>query len=201
MANADPWAAAQKTEPAEEASSLAEGFDQPSQLFAGGGEGIGPSLFNKTHPVGTERTGIIAKPTFDRQSSNIKGVPVYWPKGRGGKPTTEPRDPATNEPNRPVMDTVIVLDTEYTMDAAEAQALQREEPFEGGRRSRIIARKEDKDKLIAAIQDYNRRNPKNPITKDGDMVGKRFTDKRVATRVNPEGGDPIKIHEFRIDLA
>jgi hypothetical protein len=203
MTAPDPWATAEKatttkTKPAEDTSSLADSYNKPSGLFAETGDGVGPSLLNKTHPVGTERTGIIARPPFDRQSTTVRGEPKFWPpKGMGNKPTTEPRDAATGERNRPVMDTVIVLDTDYTMDATEAAALSREEPFEGGRRSYIVSSKEDKEKIKAAIMDAVNRGVS--ITGDADMVGKRFTVKRIATRPNPNGGDPIKIHEFRID--
>jgi hypothetical protein len=204
----DPWAAAQSagspastaTAPAGE-SQLGEAYDSPSGLFTTGGEVAGPSLFNKTHPVGTERTGIIAKPPYDRHSTNMKGELKYWENTtrnkRGDKPVTDAISKVNGKPNDPVMDTVIVLDTEYQMDAAEAVALSREEPFEGGRRSVTIST--DKKLVIEAIQDANRRGI--VIRGDADMVGKRLTVKRTGQRPNPHGGDTIKEHAYRIDNA
>jgi hypothetical protein len=198
----DPWAAAQSaTSPASSApagdSQLADSYGQEeSQLFNFGGEGAGPSLFNKTHPVGTERTGIIVKAPYDRHSTNMKGEPKYWQQGEK-RPVTAAVNPLTGQPNRPAMDTVIVLDTEYQMDAAEAVALNRETPFEGGRRSVTIST--DMKLVKAAIEDARVRN----ITINGgaDLVGKRLTVKRVSQKPNPNGGDPIKEHSYRIDNA
>jgi ribosomal protein S16 len=198
----DPWAAAQSasspasTAPAGE-SQLADSYGQEeSQLFSGGGEGAGPSLFNKTHPVGTERTGIIVKPPYDRHSTNMKGELKYWQQGEK-QPVTNAVNPATGQPNRPVMDTVIVLDTEYQMDAAEAAALGREAPYEGGQRSDTISK--DMKLVMEAIADAVKRGVQ--ITKGADMVGKRYTKKRVSQKPNPHGGDPIKEHSYRIDNA
>jgi hypothetical protein len=199
----DPWAAAQSagspasttTAPTGE-SQLADSYDAPSSLFAPGGEGAGPSLFNKTHPVGTERTGIIARAPYDRHSTNMKGELKYWQQGEK-QPVTNAFHPVTNQPNRPCMDTVIVLDTEYVMNAAEAGALGREAPFEGGRRSVTIST--DMKLVKDAIADAVNRGV--PIRGDADMVGKRLTVMRVNQRPNPHGGDPIKEHSYRIDNA
>jgi hypothetical protein len=197
----DPWAAAQSagtpasTTPVGD-SQLADSYDSPSSLFAPGGEGAGPSLFNKTHPVGTERTGIIAKAPYDRHSTNMKGELKYWQQGEK-KPVTNAFHPVTNQPNRPAMDTVIVLDTEYQMDAAEAAALGREEPFEGGRRSVTVST--DMKLVKEAIADAIKRGM--TIRGDADLEGKRLTVKRVSQRPNPHGGDPIKEHAYRIDNA
>lgn len=203
MTQTDPWAAAQaQTTPSTPAaqnggSGLAEGYSSPeSQLFSGGG-GAGPSIINKTHAVGTVRTGIIAQAPYDRQSTTMKGELKFWQEG-GSKPVLEPVDSRTGQPNRRVMDTVLVLDTEYAMDAAEAAALGRDTPFEGGRRS-FTAGGETLKLLREAIRDANKRGVR--ITCDEDMVGKRFTIKRVGQKPNPHGGDPIKIHEVRIDNA
>lgn len=203
----DPWQAAHNAQAqsngtpppsvpqTEAATGLAGAYaDQPSGIFAGSG-GAGPSLMNKTHPVGTSRTGIVAKPPYLRQSTNQKGEPKFWQQG-SNQPVTNAVD-AAGQPNRKVMDTIVELDTEYQMDAQEAAMLNREAPFEGGRRSITLAG----DKLkafIKAVQAYNASHPTAPITGDPDMVGKRVTETRVATKPNPNGGDPIKIHEYQI---
>lgn len=203
MTQTDPWAAASATAtPASNGNSsqLADSYeDQESQLFSGG-EGAGPSIINKTHPVGTIRTGIIAKKPFDRQSTNTKGELKYWQQGEQ-QPVTNPIDPRTNQPNRKVMDTVVVLDTEYVMDAAEAAALGRDVPFEGGQRS-FTAGGENLKLLRDAIKAFNA-NPAHAarkITGGAAMVGLRFTINRVAQKPNPHGGDPIKVHELTLSL-
>ncbi len=197
----DVWEqAAQNTsgQQGSEASQLGESYeDQPSGLFATGGEGSGPSLMNKTHAVGTERTGVIAKPPYDKHSTTMAGDLKYW-QGREKKPVTNAVNPATGEKNRPVKETVVVLDTEYTMSAEEARALNRDEPYEGGKRS-VIVSGGDLKKLKEAIADAVKRGIS--IRSDADMVGKRLTVKRTGTLPNPHGGDPIKVHEYRIDNA
>lgn len=198
----DPWADA-ATAPAGDqngGSQLSDSYaGKPSALFSPGGDGVGPSLLNKTHPVGTERTGIIARPTFDRHSTTMKGELKYWPQDNSKKPVLDAVDRATGQPNRKVYDTIVVLDTEYTMDATEAAALNREQPFEGGRRSYTINSAEEMKKFKEAIVDAVKRGV--PLTSDEDMVGKRLTVKRTGQKPNPHGGDPIKVHEFRIDAA
>lgn len=199
----DVWATAGQTPAStpmtDQASDLADSYaDEPSGLF-GGGEGAGPSLLNKTHPVGTSRTGIVTKPPTSRHSTTVKGEPKYWQEG-SNKPVTDAVNPITGKPNRPVKDTVIALDTEYEMTADEAMALNREEPYAGTNRSITLSG----DKLKAfkkAMFAYNAANPAAPLTSDRDLVGKRITETRVAQKPNPNGGDPIKIHEYEITNA
>lgn len=195
----DPWAAAgaQNGQQAQQNDSgMGEAYaDEPSGLFGGGG-GVGPSLLNKTHKVGTERTGIVSAKPFKRASTNMAGKPKFWQNGTGV--VTEPNGP--NGANKPLMDTIIPLDTEYKMDAAEQQALGRDEIFEGGQRSLSLSG-DNLKKMVKAIAAYNAANPGSPITGDPAMVGKRITVKRVAEKPNPHGGDSIKVHEYVISNA
>jgi len=193
----DVWseadAAAQGQAPQGESRQSAYGAG-PSRLF--GNEGGAPSLFNKSHPVGTERSGIITKAPYDQQRTSMKGEPLFWVAGeKSPKPVAV--DPNTGQRNRPVMDTVIEIDTEYTMDAAEAALLNRDTPYEGTARRVFVGKelKAFKDAIGKAVA------AGVPLTCDEDMVGKRVIVKRVGQKPNPNGGDPIKIHEFRIENA
>lgn len=202
----DPWAAAQSAgSPASTAtaptgeSQLAGSYGQEeSQLFNAGSETAGPSIINKTHGVGVERTGIIDKAPYDRNSTNMKGEPQFWQQGEK-QPVTAAINPLTNQPNRPVRDTVLVLDTEYEMDASEAAQLNRETPFEGGRRSYTAKDGAGVKQLKAAIADACERGVQ--INSGKDMIGKRFTIVTTALKPNPHGGDPIKVRDLRIDNA
>ena len=92
-------------------------IEEYDSLF--GGEKL-PSLFDKTHGDGTSRTGIITKVPEDRQSrfykAGGKGALKYW--GPAGKPTDQPVDKNGKE-NKPCMDTVFVLSTEYRLNEHE----------------------------------------------------------------------------------
>lgn len=202
----DPWAAAQQQTAAPaaqqsgsdsgESSQLADNYaGQPSQLFSGN-QGAGPSIINSTHKVGTKRTGIVAKPPYDRHSTNQAGKLRYWQDGQNS-PVLDAINPATGQRNRPVKDTVVVLDTDYTMDAVEAQAIGRDVPFEGGRRSLILAGRD----LKAFLKELEAKAQQLGITCDADLVGKRVTVHRVAEKPNPNGGHTIKIHEYEISNA
>lgn len=193
MTDNDPWAEQQEQQ---NAGGRQEAYGNgPSRLF--GAEGGAPSLFNKTHAVGTERTGIITKAPYDQQRTKMgSGEPLFWQAGEK-QPVTAPANPHTGQPNRPVNDTVIELDTEYVMDQAEATALNRETPYEGGERRDFVGR--ELKAFKEAIKDAVARGIR--LTCDDDMVGKRLTKKRVATKPNPHGGDPIKVHAYRIDNA
>lgn len=72
------------------------------------------SLFDKTHDVGSSRTGVITKAPEGRQSrffaEGSVGALKYW--GEDGKPTEEKRAPDGTE-LKPCMDEVFVLQTDY----------------------------------------------------------------------------------------
>lgn len=203
----DPWAAAQSasspgnttTAPAGE-SQLAGSYGQEeSQLF--NSASAFPSLFNKTHPLGTERTGIITKAPYDRQGVDFNTKsPKFWEdgnSGKGQKPVDYPVSKVTGKPNRPVMDTFLELSTNYTMTPEEASAVGREEPYEGTDRV-FVAGGADLKVLRDAIGDAVKRGV--PIRSGADMVGKRLTVKRVGQKPNP-GANPSWVLAIRIDNA
>jgi hypothetical protein len=211
MSNPDPWAAQQAqatgattTAPpansAPAAGNLGGSFqDGKSQLFNTGS--VAPSLLNKTHGLNTERTGVITKLPYDRQSVDYNTKrPKFWEdgnSGKGQKPVDYPVSKVTGRPNRPVMDTFLELETNYTMDAAEASAVGREGPYEGTERV-FVAGGADLKALQDAIADANKRGLR--IASEQDMVGKRITVKRVGQKPN-ESGNPSWILAIRLDAA
>lgn len=116
-----------------------------------------PSLFNKTHGVGTERSGIIVKRPEKRQARFFKeggtGALKFW--GNDGKPTAD-------DTGKPVWDEVFVLDTDYRMTAAELEEAEMDEDngqrgvFAGGDMLRAIkeaikkAKARNRDQLVGA---------------------------------------------------
>jgi hypothetical protein len=186
----DVWAAAsaqQATAPSSAAteapaeSNLDGAYaEEESQLFSSGG-GAGPSILNKTHYVGTVRTGIITKAPYDVQSRDINGKPKFWQVGSPA-PVTDAVNPITNKPNRPVMDTVLALQTEYRMDGNERAAINRDDSFEDEGQRSFSAGGRHLKTLRDAIG-------KAKITSGAQMVGKRFTVKRAGKVPNPNGND------------
>lgn len=169
----DPWAAAQKTTPAEE-SQVAEEYTggQESQLFSGG-LGGGPSIFTKEHRVGDWVYGVITGEPFDRQSTDIAGNLRYWSEqGRGAQPTT------TKTP-WPIMDTVLPLSTDYRFSAAELK--QREMDEDTGDRA-FYAGGEALKALRKAIKEAGVKSGKQ-------MVGMKFAAQRSGTRPTGKGND------------
>lgn len=141
--------------------------DEPNEEYDSlfGGEKL-PSLFDKTHDVGTTRAGIITKAPEDRQSRFYKaggqGALKFW--GADGKPT-EKATSATGQPNKPCMDTVFVLATEYRL--TEAQLEQREMDEDNGNRG-VFASGNMKAAIRAAIKAVGAK-------KRTDLVGARLT--------------------------
>jgi hypothetical protein len=201
----DPWAAAQVTQPAQpsqarseaQGSSLASDYTQPetssSRLFAPAG--AAPSLFNKTHFLGTERTGIITKAPFDQQQQDFnEKKPKYWSLSKvGGKAfTTDPIDAPTGQPNRPALGTHIELSTDYRMTVQEIQAV-------GGNRDVSFANTDDGKRVYVASNKFEYEAFRKaiaaaiaagiPITRDKDLIGLRLTVKRARQVPNP-GGNP-----------
>lgn len=137
-------------------------IEEYDSLF--GGEKL-PSLFDKTHDVGTTRVGIITKAPEDRQSRFYKaggqGALKYW--GTDGKPT----DAAVGltGPNKPCMDTVFVLATEYRLNAAQLE--QREMDEDNGNRG-VFASGAMKAAIRSAIKEAGAK-------KRTDLVGARLT--------------------------
>lgn len=201
----DPWAAAQVQQPAQpetgqggqQGSSLAGNYTQPeagpSRLFAPAG--AAPSLFNKTHPLGTERTGIITKAPFDQQQQDFnEKKPKYWSTSKvGGKAfTTDPIDAPTGQPNRKAMGTHIEMSTDYRMTPQEITAV-------GGNRDVSFANTDDGKRVYVASNKYEYEAFRKamaaaiaagiPLTEDEDLVSLRLTVKRARQQSNP-GGNP-----------
>lgn len=206
----DPWAAAaapqvQPTQSGqghqpptgnggqEQASSLAGSYAAPaagpSLLFSQGG--VAPSLFNKTHFLGAERTGIITKAPYDRQDQDFSAkVLKYWSTSKvdGKATTTDPIDGPTGTPNRPVMSTHIELSTDYRMSAQECAAIGRDVAFVGqddGSRVFVVTGKQGFEAFRKAIGDAIASGVS--ITKDEDLVGLRLMVKRVSQTPNVKG--------------
>lgn len=203
MTLTDPWAAAQVTSPAGDAGqtsqlgdSFSGGGDSESQLFGGGN--LYPSLFNKTHLLGTERFGVITKAPYDVHSLTFDKPRKrkYWD-GNGGV-TTEEINPVTRRPNEPIMDTMIELATEYRLDAAERAAIDRDASYEDDGSRTFVASAQGLKETKDAIARFNKANPARPIRSPQDMVGLRIRVKRAGTKPNPKG-NPSWI--LQIELA
>jgi hypothetical protein len=123
-----------------------------------------PSLFNKTHTAGTERSGIIVKAPENRQSRFFKeggtGALKFW--GNDGKPTDK-------DTGRPVMDVVFVLDTDYRMTEAELAEAEMDE--DNGQRGVFAS-----GDMLRAIKDAIK---KSGAKTRAQLVGARLTLKRV----------------------
>lgn len=136
-----------------------DGYDP---LF-GGGQSM-PSIFNRTHGVGDKVTGIISDIPKDKQSRFLdedeNGKPTsgklkYW--GEDNRPTDQPVAPNGTQ-RKPVMDTVIPLNTDYNDRGAE----------DTGLRAWYVAGKPALDAMRKAIQAAG-------ITSRQQMVGYRLT--------------------------
>lgn len=198
----DPWAAAQASmnggQVASGESQAIPEQEAESQLFSGGA--VAPSLANKTHRIGSERTGVITKKPYDRQKVDFNSKkPLFWSDSEN-KP--KPVDDGGN-PKRPVMDTYIELMTDYTMDANEASEVGRESPWEGGERIFACGGHTLKT-LRKAIEVANLPKDKGgqamSIKGGADLIGKRLTYRRVGQKPNP-GGSPSWIEEIVISQA
>lgn len=189
----DPWSTTQNTsttapQGGEGGSNLAESFaGEGSQLFGGGGRPT--SLFNKTHQLGTERTGIITAAPYDVHSTDFNTKkPKYW--GADRKPVLEALDPNTGEKLRPVKDTVIELDTEYRQSQQEATALGKDfNPNDDGARAATISGQD--------LKTLRKEIGRLGIRSEAEMVGLRFTMKRAGQKPNP-GANPSWVNEITL---
>lgn len=217
----DPWAAAQsagatQTTPAPTGQGAQQGgsgnlsgsfASKGSSLFNGGNGNFYPALFNKTHAPGTEFSGIILTPPRDVQSMSYPRqagdprLPQYWVTDAQGKrvPGTAPVNPITHQPNDPVMDLLIELQTDARFDAATLAAIGRDATYvDDGKRAFQISGKKRPAGHVAgqptnpmravldAIEAYNA-NPASAgkITDEESMVGLRLTARRVQ-RIQPD---------------
>ena len=129
-----------------------------------------PSLFNKTHGVGTERAGIITKPPVDRQSRFFKegGLGALKFFDAEGKPTDKSVGP-DGKPNSKAMDTMFVLQTDYRLNQAELDEYDMDE--DSGLRG-VFASADMKRAIREAIK-------KSGAKKRTDLVGARLTINRA----------------------
>lgn len=184
--------------PADAGSNLIDPQPEKSQLF--GGAVLPSSLLNKTHGLGTERHGRITVPPKDTHSRDYTTKqPKYWavspvtgPNGRPSKITTNPVDHITGEKLRPVLDTVIELDTDYRFDAAECAAIGRDPnlPDDGSRA--FYASGDDIKQLKAEIRRIG------GITSEADMVGLTLSVTRAGQKPNPGGAMPSWINKITL---
>lgn len=215
MTQNDPWAAAAMPQgnPATPtpaagniatppADSLAGAYDtappeDSSLLFGAEGSSM-PSLFNKTHFMGTERTGIIAKAPYDKHDTDYTTKELkYWNDGKipdaEGKvkmTTTHATDPRTGKPNRPVMACHVELTTDYRQTLDEWVALERpaddfDPTRDEGNRDFVLSTKLALDAFRDAIKVANANG--RAIRGSADLVGKRLTAKRVGKKPNVTG--------------
>ncbi len=176
-------------------------------LFQQGG--LAPSLFNKTHFVGTERKGKITKAPYEQHSvDRFNGnTPKYWSLSKVGGPqrnhaiTTDAIDGPTGKPNRPVMDIMIELDTEYgPLSEQECLAIPREYPAQAGdsRRVFVVSGKDSLDKFRKAIAAFNAQNP-GALKSEEDLVGLTLTVKRAGQV--PVGANKSWVHEITLSRS
>ena len=167
-------------------------------------EQAAPSLFNKTHFLGTERTGIITGPPRDVQDKDYDSrLPKYWSKSKVGKPTpaitTDPIDGPTGEPNDKVMSIHFDLQTDYRMTEQECYAVNRDPAFvreDDGRRVEVISGRDIKA-FRKAMDEFTASGGK--LAGPEDFVGKRITSKRAGQV--PAGANKAWVREFTISNA
>lgn len=210
----DPWAAASAApaqvvtvEQSAPQDAMAGAFGAAaggSLLFNSGPSA--PSLFNKTHGLGTERGGIITK-LEDKQDQDFNAkAPKYWSTSKVGGPkknhaiTLDPIDEPTGQKNRPVMVTHITLATDHRITEAECVATERDVAYVGqdkGERVDVVGGFDYKP-FAEAMEDARQRGIN--LSSPADLIGKRLTKKRVGQKPNP-GGYPSWINAYRIDNA
>ncbi len=169
----DVWAqAAQQTAPAsngQPSDNLASAMPETeSQLFTGGPSY--PSLFNKTHLLGTELTGIITKVQDVQGRDFDTKQPATWPDGS------------------PKMDTHITVSTDYRMTAQECAAIDRDPSF---------VQEDDGTRVFVAggfnlktVREAIKRDaPGLGVTRTADLVGKRITVKRAGQTQRGQKGN------------
>lgn len=205
----DPWATAQaapaSAPPATSDTSALAGSYGPaaagSMLF-NSGPGA-PSLFNKTHPLGSERGGIIVSLT-DKQDVDFNSkAPKFWSASKTGGPqrnsavTTDAIDRVTGAKNEPVMTVHVELQTDYRITEAECVATGRDVAYVG----------QDTGTRVEVIGGYDVKAFAEAMTKaraagvnlagPQDLIGLRLDKKRIGQKPNP-GGNPSWINAYRL---
>lgn len=180
------------------APQAASSFMQ-SRLF--GQERRAPALFNKTHFVGTERTGIITGQPRDVHDQDFDSRrPKYWSKSKIGAPvpaiTTNPIDLPTGDKNEPVMSIHFDLQTDYRMTEQECLAVDRDPDFvreDDGTRVEVISGRDlkaFKKAMEAYVQSGGR------LEGPDDFIGLRLTSKRAGQI--PAGANKAWVREFSL---
>jgi hypothetical protein len=180
--------AGQQSQPAQQqvadtSGNLADSYaGESSQLF--GGQVLPPSLMNKSHLLGTERSGRIVTPPYDVQSRDFATKrPKFWansPLPDGSKISYEPLDHITGEKLRPVKDTVIELSTDYRFTPGECAAIDRDPtlPDDGSRAFYVSG-----DDLKQIKREIGRLG----VRSEKEMVGLLLTVKRTGQKPNAKG--------------
>lgn len=181
------------TPPAATASSAAS---QGCQLF--GGATLPSSLLNRSHQLGTERHGVIKRAPYDSHSRDFNSrQPKYWANspvvganGRPSKITTDPIDRVTGEKLRPVLDTVIELDTDYRFNAAESAVVQRDPNLPDDGTRAFYASGDDLKQIRTEVRRLG-------LTSAEAMVGVKFSVARVGQKPN-SGASPSWINKIEL---
>jgi len=215
MTNPDPWAAASVTTAPPPAGQPQEGGALSGAFASSGGTALfgqgslAPSLFNKTHFIGTVREGIITKAPYEQPSRDFNSkMPKYWSASKVGGDTknravtTDAIDGPTGKPNRPVMDVLIELDTEYGPLSAQEMAAVGREPGQGGdgKRVYVVSSRDALDSFRKAIVAFNQQAQaagQKLLTCEEDTVGLKLQVKRVGQKPNA-GGNPSWIVETHL---
>jgi hypothetical protein len=172
----DPWAAASAAQTEGGATTQDRLIDAPTseenienRLF--GGESL-PSIWNKTHDVGAEVTGIVKDLPFEKQGRTFVeggvGKPKFWSREYGQGIVTTASD--SIGPLKPVMDLVIPLDTEYRFTPAQLQERGLDE--DTGARGWYLSGGEGEQAFKAALKAAK-------LRKLSDLIGMRITAKRI----------------------
>ena len=205
----NPWEAAQAQAaqqyqtPAQHQQSgqgIAEAYTpEPPKSRLFGQEQSAPSLFNKTHFLGTVREGIITGPPRTVQDKDFDSRKLkYFSKSKVGIPvpaiTTDPIDAPTGERNDPVMSEHFDLQTEYRMTEAECYAVDRPVSFvkeDDGTRVEVIGGR-DLKAFRKAMKDFIAAGGK--LTCPEDFVGLKLASKRAGQV--PAGANKAWVREF-----
>jgi hypothetical protein len=120
----DPWAAAAQASTGQQqnTSTTAQDALMPAtpdpdgaERALMGGQSV-PSMFNKSHGLNDDVTGVITELPTQKQSrfyaEGAAGALKYWSES-ANKPTEDAVDRVTGRPNNPLYDTVVKCATEY----------------------------------------------------------------------------------------
>lgn len=214
----DPWAAAAASSPNADTPATASQPAQPAQggqaayagAFAGGGNrlfnagSVAPSLFNKTHGVGTKLRGKILD-IQDRQDVDFDSkAPKFFSRSKvnGKAVTTDPIDGPTGEKNEPVMTTHITLQTDYKMTPQECDAVNRSRDFiaqDDGTRVLVVGGKQPTKAFFDAIQAANAQGM--GLTGYDSLKGKYVDAARAGQEPIPGRANKSWVMAFKISNA